>query len=710
MDKPTSIARQTLLRRLTTRLNLRYPSLVALMAALTVLDFVIPDPIPLLDEVGLLVLTLLLASWKTRRPGGGGTGVVLMLAATLAAPAMARAQLAPEKTLDRYTIADLRLSPDGARLAFAVTEPVKGTTRNTDIWVLDVAAGTARRFTASPKSDTSPRWSPDGRTLAFLSEREEGGAQIYLMPAGAGEPVRLTRGKQSIRSFEWSPDGAHLACLARVPKTDERERREKDKADERVADDGAEWVQAWIVDAASGAMRQLTTGRFTAAALQWHPAGDRLLVVGTDQPESDRFVDRLYSVAVDDGARRVVAEPKGPIGSMTVAPDGRLVAYTGARGDGPSPHDLYVVPVGGGPPRNLTAASLDRPVMSHAWRADGTLVASVADGFSSRIVAIGQDGRVAPVPTPIPPSAFAIAPSGALMAFVGQRATELPEVWLSRAPGQADKVTSFHASWTGTALRQPRVFRYRSSDGVEIEAALLTPEPRTDGLRPPLVVLIHGGPTGRWSDSFDAWGQMLVSRGFAVLSPNIRGSTGYGWPFIEANRADWGGGDFKDVMAGVDAVIEQGLADRDHVGIGGWSYGGYMSAWAITQTPRFTASVVGAGLSDLASEFGTEDGSAYDEWFFGTPYEHLQEFTDSSPITFISKARTPTLILHGEDDATDPIGQGQQLYRGLKRYGAPVEFVVYPREGHGIREEQHQVDLLRRMLGWFERYVAMPAR
>ena len=216
---------------------------------------------------------------------------------------------------------------------------------------------------------------------------------------------------------------------------------------------------------------------------------------------------------------------------------------------------------------------------------------------------------------------------------------------------------------------------------------------------------IHGGPAGRWQDSLDQWGQMLASRGYAVFAPNIRGSSGYGQNFLGANKADWGGGDFKDAMAGVDYLIQKGIADPDRLGIGGWSYGGYMSMWAVTQTNRFKASVAGAGLSDLASEFGTESGSMGDEWYFGTPYEHLDNFIKCSPITYIKNIRTPTLILQGEADTTDPVGQSQQFYRGAKRYGAACDLVLYPREPHGFREEKHMIDRDRRMIAWFEKYV-----
>jgi len=221
----------------------------------------------------------------------------------------------------------------------------------------------------------------------------------------------------------------------------------------------------------------------------------------------------------------------------------------------------------------------------------------------------------------------------------------------------------------------------------------------------PMVVIVHGGPTGRWADSFNAWGQLLAARGYAVLCPNVRGSTGYGHRFVEMNRADWGGGDFKDVMAGVDLMIVRGVADPDRLGIAGWSYGGYMSMWAVTQTNRFKASVAGAGLSDLASEFGTEDGSSYDEWFYGTPYEKLDGFIKSSPITHIKKARTPTLIQHGELDRRVPIANGYELRQGLEDRGVPVEMIVYKGFGHPITKPRAMRAVMQHNLAWFNHYI-----
>jgi dipeptidyl aminopeptidase/acylaminoacyl peptidase len=294
-----------------------------------------------------------------------------------------------------------------------------------------------------------------------------------------------------------------------------------------------------------------------------------------------------------------------------------------------------------------------------------------------------------------------------IMAYVGESAVAAPELWVMREPGRAEKVSHFNKDWDDINLLKPEIVRYASLDKKEIEASLLMPEIAQPGAKRPAIILVHGGPTGAFTNRFDAWGQLLAARGFLVLSPNIRGSTGYGHDFMVLNRRDWGGGDFKDVMAGLDWLIKKGIADPDRVGIGGWSYGGYMAAWAVTQTRRFKASVSGAPMTDLALEYGAEEAgiNAYDSWFMGNPYENLPLFTERSPVTYVRNVKTPTLILCGENDATDPVEQCVQFHRGLRRYGVETELVVYPREGHGVREEKHRIDVLNRMTGWFEKYL-----
>jgi dipeptidyl aminopeptidase/acylaminoacyl peptidase len=624
--------------------------------------------------------------------------------ALVAAPAaLAADPLTVEQAIAVRTPSDLQLTADGRRLAFTVALPPKGAVRQQEIWVLDLESHKPRRFAHSPKSERAPRWSPDGRRLAFLSDREER-SQVYVMPADGGEAERLTEGKNAVSAFEWSPDGKHIAFLAPEPKSEAEEKREKDKDDARIVDDADKRTRLWVIEVETRKVRRLTAGAWQVVQVCWAPRGDRLFVLATDRPNATVWDNRLFAVALADGSMKEVAAPAGPVSNLQAAPDGSNLSYIGAREGGPSPHDLFVLPVSGGSPRNLTAG-FDRPIEGYTWVREG-LLAVAADGFRSRCLVVTTDGKTHPVEgTKTNPAGRAVRTESGVMAFVGQTATELPEVWLHSPGGSAEPVTKFNDDFHSRALVKPEFYRYRGAGGVEIEAALYRPTGGAKVNKAPLVVLVHGGPTGRWADAYFSWAQLLAGQGHAVFCPNVRGSTGYGWKFLTLNRADWGGGDFQDILAGMDNLVRRGVADPARLGIGGWSYGGYMAAWAITQTDRFKAAVVGAGMSDLASEFGTEDGPQYDQWFYGVPYERPDGFSKSSPITHIKKARTPTLILHGEDDRVDPLGQAQQLYRGLRHYGVACEFVVYPREGHGIREQKHMLDLHRRLLRWFDDHL-----
>jgi dipeptidyl aminopeptidase/acylaminoacyl peptidase len=329
----------------------------------------------------------------------------------------------------------------------------------------------------------------------------------------------------------------------------------------------------------------------------------------------------------------------------------------------------------------------------------------VPDGFRSRLYRVPVDGAPAPVELPYSNGDFDVTRDGTL-AFVAQAFNRLPELFLERAGGEAKQVSHVQQGWDGIALLNAELFHFKSFDGKEIEAALMKPHANS-GAKLPLILYVHGGPAGNFSATYSSWPQLLAAHGYEVLMVNPRGSTGYGEEFLKANHGDWGGGDFKDVMAGVDAVLARGETDPNRLGIGGWSYGGYMAEWAITQTNRFKAAVSGAGMFDLAAEFGTEAGPEGDEWYFGTPWEHPERFAHSSPYMYIKNAKTPTLILQGENDTTDPVGQSTALYRALKRYNVEAELVIYPREPHGPREEKHQVDILTRMLAWFDRYLSL---
>ena len=612
--------------------------------------------------------------------------------------------LAPEDFLNLRSVQDPQFSPDGERVAFVVSDPLSGQHRTRHIWVYEVKSKNAWQFTYSEKSEGTPRWSPDGKQLAFLSSRGEE-QQIYAMRVNGGEAAALTKSKAGVQNFAWSPDGKRIAFLSPDPKTDEQEKKEKDKDDSHVADKEERHPRLRILDLTTRQELALTTPNWEIKELQWSPQGKSLVVVATDKPESDSETDRMFLVNAADGTMKQLLAPRGGFGGIEVAPTGTAVAFRGCREDGPNPHDLMLLRVGQPAAQNLSGANLDRFMQDFHWLPDGSILASVLDGFRSHFVIFNGDGSRSDVPlSGTNAHQFAVNADGSV-AFAGETTTDAPELWIWNRKDAPEQVTHLNDKWTKHALVKADFYKYKSFDGVEIEAALVKPADWDGKTKLPLIAYVHGGPTGAWIDSVDAWSQLLAARGFAVFMPNIRGSLGYGHKFIEMNRGDWGGADYKDVMAGVHDLVNRGIADANRLGIAGWSYGGYMSEWAITQTNEFKGAVSGAGMANLISEFGTEGGPAYDEWFWGVPYEKPEGFLNHSPVLYLKKAKTPTLILQGEDDPTDPIGQSLELYRGLKRYGVVSDLVLYPREPHGFQEAKHRVDVQKRMVAWLEKYV-----
>jgi dipeptidyl aminopeptidase/acylaminoacyl peptidase len=632
--------------------------------------------------------------------------------------------LTPEASLNLRSISDLQFSPDGNRLAFVVTEPAKGERRARHIWLYDKLPGSIRQFTYSAKSDFLPRWSPDGKQLAFLSDRDEQ-QQVYAMRADGGEASALTKGKRGVKSFAWSPDGKQIAYLAPDAKTEAEEKKEKDKEDAHMVDKEDKHARLWLLTLDTGEAKALTEPKWEISEAVWHPSGTGLMLSATDHPESDQNTHRIFFFRLSDtstGDRKTVdangdrkgvdsmtqvLAPRGPFGNIRIAADGKRMAFVGCREDGPTPHDLMLARHGEKGVQNLTGASVDRPVFDFRWSKDGGLLVLVEDGMYTKLIAFTAENGTKDVPAmPANPNALGVSDSGDVV-FAGQTATAPQELWLWDQKSAPKQISHLNDSWKQYALSAPEFYKYKSFDGLEIEAALLKPIGYDGKSKLPLIAVIHGGPTGAWQDSIETWGQLLAARGCAVFYPNIRGSSGYGEKFIEMNRGDWGGGDYRDVMAGVDDLIARGIADPEKLAIGGWSYGGFMSEWAITQTTRFKAAVSGAGLSNLISEYGTEQGPSYDEWFYGAPYEpeKVTGFLNSSPVVNLKNAKTPTLILQGDADPIDPPGQSQELYRGLKHYGVETELVLYPREPHVFNEEKHLLDRLNRILAWYDKHL-----
>jgi dipeptidyl aminopeptidase/acylaminoacyl peptidase len=645
-----------------------------------------------------------------RKKSGLGLAIALLVAGSALAGQEKKAEeassvLSPEDFLQLRGIQDPQFSPDGMRVAFVVSDPLTGKHRARHIWMYGVKNKATRQFTFSEKSETSPRWSPDGKQLAFLSNRGGEQQQIFLMRADGGEASALTKSKESVGAFEWAPDGQQIAFLAADAKSDEQEKKEKDNDDSQVADKDERHARLRILDLATKKERALTPANWEVKELKWSPRGKSLVIIATDKPESDSETDRLFAVGAADGEMKQLLAPRGGFGDIQIAASGTAIAFRACREDGPNPLDLFVLRVGEPAAQNLSGGNLDRPAEDFRWLQDGAILVNVLEGFHSRFAIYNADGSRTDVPAfATNPRQIAVSANGNV-AFVGETATEAQELWIWNKTDAPERVTRLNDTWTQHSVLKQEIYKYKSFDGLEIEAVLLKPADWDGKTKLPLVAYVHGGPTGAWGDSLDAWSQLLAARGFAVLMPNIRGSVGYGQKFVEMNRGDWGGADYKDVIAGVHDLVNRGIADANRLGIAGWSYGGYMSEWAITQTNEFKGAVSGAGMANLISEFGTERGPAYDEWFWGVPYEKPEGFLNHSPFLFLKKAKTPTLILQGENDPVDPIGQSQELYRGLKRYGVTTELVLYPREPHGFQEAKHRVDVQKRMVAWLEKYV-----
>ncbi len=605
--------------------------------------------------------------------------------------------LTPAMALSYVRVGDLHFSPDGSKLAYVAASyswDVRGHVR-----VMDIATGAERELTPADKSERSPQWSPDGKTLAYLSNRG-GKTQVWLAPADGGDPVAATARKAGVESFRWSPDGRMIAYVAPdddAPPSDEGP---------QVADRESDLSRLWVVDLRTQATRRLGKTGLRIDDFQWRDAST-LLLLATDRPAADAFTDAIWSMRIVDGATARIATPPQPLSGLAVAPDGSRFAVRSSVDQGPLERDLMIGPGTGGEMKAVTGAP-DLAVAETRWHEPGVIWVRVVDGFRNRILRLGPGGAARAIDLPLSAGAFDVSSQGDI-AYEGEDFDHLPELYLRGSDGRIRQLGHLQRGWNGVRLAKTTVFRTASFDGTMIEAALMKPATPAPG-KAPLVLLVHGGPSSNFSAGYGwetAWGQLLAAHGYQVLLVNPRGSNGYGAAFLAANRGDWGGGDYRDLMAVLDAVIARGEIDPNRLGIGGWSYGGEMTAWAVGQTDRFKAAVAGAGVFDQQAEFETEGHPEGDEWYFGTPWDHPDVFARNSPATFIKNARTPTLVVDGEDDRSNPVGQSKGLYRALKHYGVETEMVLYPGEGHSPRRGSYNVDMFTRFLDWYDRHLGV---
>jgi dipeptidyl aminopeptidase/acylaminoacyl peptidase len=652
----------------------------------------------------------------------------------VAAPAAEKRPVAPEDLADIRKASDPQISPDGRRVAFVVTEPgdpkKPKEERDSNIWVVPADGGAPPRlFAAGPQSDTSPRWSPDGRFLAFLSNRggpaadagqDEAAAksQIYLLRTDGGEAEPLTSFKGGVERLKWSSDGSLIAFTVKDPPTEEEERRAKDRDDAVHVDHDYKFARLWVLSMADRKAKQVTRQDLNVNDFSWSPDGRELAASVSATPRLDDVYWHASLIVVGrqtgEIARRLSERVADFPSARAWSPDGKAIAFMEL-----APSDITgwpaLAPAAGGAVRRLLADYRGTP-WGLEWAGDGRhLIVEGIEGTVTRLVhldtATGAVTRIADALQP-GPAAFSVSADGRTVAYLSQSAVGPDEVWAASVGKPPRRLTTLNPPIASLRLGEVSEITWKNrKDGMTIYGVLVTPPGFRPGRPYPTVVEIHGGPQwawwSGWLGSWHEWAQLLASHGYVVLLPNPRGSDGQGLAFIEANRDDWGGRDLQDIMDGVDDLIDRKVADPERLGIGGWSYGGFMTSWAITQTGRFKAAVVGAAVTNLVSFHGTTDitPSFLKSYFLDLPYRRRSPYDAHSAMTFVQNCRTPSLVLHGEADLRVPVSQGWEFYTALRQLGVETEMVVYPREPHPIGERAHQIDVQRRVLAWFDAHL-----
>jgi dipeptidyl aminopeptidase/acylaminoacyl peptidase len=655
------------------------------------------------------------------------TAATAVLAAAGELPAQDR--WTPELALKVKTVGAVTVSSDGQRVAFQVGVAVMDGEKSewlTHIHVANADGSGAFQLTHGDKSATAPAWSPDGRWIAFLSSRS-GKSNIWRIRVDGGEAEQITDEKGGVTAFQWSPDGRQIAFLMPDSKTDDEERADKEKRDARVLDENVKLSRLYVIpiardSAGNRASRRLTDmnrhvgAPFGGGDLAWAPDGSAIAFSHTRSPSPNDWTSADVSVVeVSSGTVRPLAATTAAESDPAFSPDGKSIAFTAS--DNPPTWGftsrVHVVAAAGGEPQAL-AESHDRQPNIIGWSGDGKFI-YVTETYRTvdRLSALPVDGKAqVDISTPdVMVSGAALNRPGTHVGFVSQAPDRAPEATISSVKGFKPSVVSRVQALPAVATGRTEVVNWQAPDGKNIEGLLTYPVDYQAGARVPLLVIVHGGPTGVFTQGFIARSgaypiAAFASEGYAVLRANVRGSSGYGREFRYANYQDWGSGDYQDIMSGVDAMIQRGIADPERLGVMGWSYGGYMTSWVITQTKRFKAASVGAGVTNLMSFTGTADIPGFIPDYFGGEYwDVFDRWRSHSAMFNVKGVSTPTLIQHGEQDLRVPVSQGYELYNALKRQGVPTKMVVYPRQPHGIQEPKLQLDAMKRNLEWFEQWV-----
>jgi len=593
-------------------------------------------------------------------------------------------------------------------------------------------------MTAEGVSSSHPRWSPDGKFLAFLSSRNNGKTQVWLLSRLGGEAAHLTDIPQGVDDFEWSPDSTRLVLVLRDPKPEDLEAaKDKDKDKPAAAPkpktpppfviDRLQFkrdtvgyldhrrTHLYVFDTTSKKATQVTSGDFDDSEPAWSPDGLSLAFTSNrSTPDPDRtYNSDIWVVAASNTDKGVhltqITTNPGPDRSPAWSPDGKWIAFisqTDVKAMIYATHHLAIAPSSGGEARVLTTA-FDRSARRPRFSVDGRSIYFIADDDGTenlcRIAVTG--GEVAhPIGGRLVVASYSLSKDGAIAAQIST--LDRPdEIFLSNEKDLTRLTKTNDALFSQLRLAQADYVHFKSKDGTSVSGYLYKPVGYAPGKKVPTLLNPHGGPVGQYSASFYHLAQLYAANGYAVLLPNPRGSSGYGQKFCEAIFADWGNKDFQDDMAMVDYAVAQGVADPDKLGVGGWSYGGMSTDFIIAQTTRFKAAISGAGIALMTSGYGHDQYIRDYDSELGRPWENKAGWEKISPYYRVNNITTPTLFMGGDVDWNVPIIGGEQMYQALKSLGRTTELVVYPGEFHGFTMPSHIKDRLERYLAWYAHYV-----
>jgi dipeptidyl aminopeptidase/acylaminoacyl peptidase len=675
------------------------------------------------------------------------TFVCLLLALTFCARPADSAPQQPRTpaTLRNITIDDYfqirdvgqpELSPDGQWVAYTVrTKMLKEDKNETRIWMVSAHGGDPLPMTAEGISSGHPRWSPDGKFLAFTSSRNGGKSQVWLLNRVGGEAVKLTDISQGVGDFEWSPDSTRLVLVLQDPKPEDAEaEKDKDKPapakpktqppyvidrlqfkEDTVGYLDNRRTHLYVFNVEKKSVTQITSGSFDDEQPAWSPDGKQLAFTSNrSMPDPDASRDtNIWVVAADNADKgahptQITTNP-GADGQPAWSPDGKWIAYVtqlDVHLFWYATQHLAIAPSSGGEAKVLTSA-FDRNVRRPRFSADGSSIYFIAvdDGTQNLCrIAVGGGEVSRPIGGRLTVSTYSLGKDGVIAAQIGT--TDRPdEIFLQNGSDLTRLTKTNDALISQLRLAKVEYVHFKSKDGTAVAGYLYKPLDFDGTKKVPTLLNPHGGPVGEYEASFYHLGQLYAANGYAVLLPNPRGSSGYGEKFCAAIYADWGNKDFQDDMAMVDYALEQGIADPDKLGVGGWSYGGISTDFIIGQTTRFKGAISGAGVALITSFYGHDHYQRDYETELGYPWEHQAVWDKISPFYRVKNITTPTLFMGGEIDSNVPILGSEQMYQAMKALGRTTELVVYPGEYHGFTVPSHIKDRLERYLAWYAHYV-----